>query len=50
MVTRRPTRYYIVQHGVLKFKIQLSDMPGRFDVRELGTWLEANCADASVAV
>jgi hypothetical protein len=50
MVTHRPTRYFIVQDGVLKFKIQLSDMPGRFVVRELGTWLDVNCADASVAV
>ena len=38
-----PTRYYIVQDGVLKFKIQLSTEPGRFDVHELRTWLEANC-------
>ena len=40
-----PTRYYIVQDGVLKFKIQLSTEPGRFDIRELRAWLEANCTE-----
>ena len=37
-----PTRYYIVQDGVLKFKIQLSAEPGRFDVAELRAWLESH--------